>query len=107
MRLPPSWRLVGKGARLAGWPGARPRVCGVRVLWGRAVLLRGLSVSVARVWCGTVVLGCMHGCNGVRRVAMGSWLGVGAEIRQRVWRGSGGAVVGCSGGVGLARVKRV
>lgn len=64
-------------------------------------------MSVARVWCGTVVLGCMHGCNGVRRVAMGSWLGVGAEIRQRVWRGSGGAGVGCSGGVGLSRVKRV
>ena len=73
MRLPPSWRLVGKGARPAGWPGARPRVYGMLlgvvavgaactrvraavVAWGgrglgAAGLLGCSSVSVARSWC--------------------------------------------------------
>ena len=48
MRLPPSWRLVGRArARLIGR--ARARMC--VGLWGRAVLLRGLSVNVAQLWC--------------------------------------------------------
>ena len=63
MRLPPSWRLVGRArARLIGR--ARARMYGVvavclgvglacvhvcaGLLWGRAVLLRVLSVNVAR-----------------------------------------------------------
>ena len=59
MRLPPSWRLVGRArARLIGRARARlcAGCCGIGgvvagVLGALCRLLRGLSVSVARLWC--------------------------------------------------------